>query len=87
MTVPDAVSIAKKYLVDVLPDFTQASINLEELETPPNGQTWRFTFSAVMPLPSGALSLQDALRSRRISKSVEIDRETGDLLAVKNAAA
>ena len=87
MTVPEAVELAKKHLVGVLPGFSEASLNLEELETPPYGTTWRFTFSALTAPSTTGFTLQDALRPRRIAKSVEIDRESGALLAVRNAAA
>ncbi len=87
MTVPEAVDVAKKHLHTILPEFAGVNLQLEELETPPFGSKWRFTFSGVFPVPTNALSFSDIVRGRRISKSVEIDPETGDLLAVKNAAA
>ena len=85
MTVPEAIDVAKGHLAIVLPEFTGA-LQLEELETPPAGPKWRFTFSATLPTASNA-TLMQVLRGRRIEKTVEIDPETGALLAVKNVAA
>lgn len=87
MTVPEAVDVAKKHLETVLPEFADAVLQLEELDTPPSGSKWRFTFSGTFPQSSRTMDLAEILRGRRVSKSVEIDRETGVLLAVKNAAA
>ena len=86
MTVPEAVSLAKTRLAKVMPTFSADALQLEELETPPFGNKWRFTFVAMLPAMSGS-SLAEIARGRRIAKTVEIDSETGDLLAVKNAAA
>ena len=86
MTVPEAVDISKKHLVELLPELRHAEIRLEELDVPPYGNKWKFTFSA-MSLPSSATSLGSVLRSVRIAKSVEIDPESGSLLSMKNAAA
>ena len=87
LTLQEAIDKAKNYLATVLPEVPASSVQLEELETPPFGSKWRFTFSASLPVTSNAISLADALRARRISKSVEIDPESGDLLAIKNIAA
>lgn len=87
MTVTEGVELAKKHLMEVLPELSGEAFRLEELETPPAGPRWRFTFSSMLPMPSGNPSLAEIIRGRRITKSVEIDPESGDLLAVKNAAA
>jgi hypothetical protein len=86
MTVPEAIDIAKRHLVSTLPEFSETSPQLEELETPPSGSKWKFTFSGSFPVSPDA-SLAQLLRGRRVSKLVEIDPETGDLLAVRNTAA
>ena len=86
MTVPEAIDVAKEHLALVLPEYATTAVHLEELETPPFGSKWRFTFSMNLLTQGADLSLGQLVRSRRVSKSVEIDPQTGDLLAVKNAA-
>jgi hypothetical protein len=87
MTVPEAIERAKQHLVTVLPEYAGVHLQLEELETPPSPSKWSFTFSATFPLASNhASNLADVLRGRRISKSVQIDPESGALVAVKNAS-
>jgi hypothetical protein len=90
MTVAEAVEIAKSHLTDVLPEFGKANVQLEELEAAPHHSKWSFTFSATLPPSSSSaygVSLAEALRGRRIAKSVEIDSDTGSLLSIKNVAA
>jgi hypothetical protein len=87
MTVSEAAETAKKHLKALLPELASADVRLEELEVPPYANRWRFTFSATIPTPVGA-SLTQVLTSRgRISKLIEMDPETGDLISMKNAAA
>ena len=87
MTVSDAIEVARKHLVTVLPDYAKADLQLEELETPPFGSNWSFTFSATLPVSGGsyAANLAEVLRGRRVSKAVQIDAESGSLVSVKNA--
>jgi len=88
MTVPEAIVIAKNHLVEVMPDLASASIELDELETPPHGSKWRFTFTAVQPLVTEPdMSLRELLRPRRSTKSVEVDSSDGSLIAIRNQAA
>ena len=87
MTVPEAIQRSKDLLGSVIPELRPSDLQLEELETPPFSSRWRFTFSAILPInPSGTLSLPELMRGRRVSKAVEIDPETGDLISVKNAS-
>ena len=65
MTVQEGIEIARKNLIEVLPEMANSPLN----PTHPNN------------------SLAEVLRSRRISKQVEIDTETGSLIALKNAVA
>ena len=90
MTVPEAIQIAKKHIVEVMPDLVSAdaAIELDELETPPHGSKWRFTFTVVQPLDAKPdSSLMQLLRSRRSTKSVEVDSADGSLIAIRNQAA
>lgn len=89
MTIPEAVEVAKQHLVSVMPDYAASSLQLEELEVPPFGTRWTFTFSAVSPSASNGqgINLAEILRGRRMVKSVEIESESGQLVAVKNAVA
>ena len=87
MTVQEGIEIARKNLIEVLPEMAASPLQLEELETPPYGSRWRFTFSTTLTPSHPNSSLAEVLRSRRVSKQVEIDTETGLLVALKNAAA
>jgi hypothetical protein len=90
MTVPEAIQIAKRHLVEVMPDLasSSAAIELDELETPPNDSKWRFTFTVVQPLDSKPdMTLFELLRSRRSTKAVVVDGSNGDLIAIHNQAA
>jgi hypothetical protein len=88
MTIPEAIQIARKHLVDVMPDLASAEIELEELETPPHGSKWRFTFTAIQPLDAKPdMALYELLKSRRSTKSVEIESSDGSLVAIRNQAA
>jgi len=87
MTVTEGVELARQHLVSVLPDYEVSGLQLEELETPPAGAKWKFTFSTILPVRSdGGSSLAEILRGRRILKSVEIDSTEGALLSIKNAS-
>lgn len=87
MTVLEGIEIAKKNLIEVLPEMAHGPLQLEELETPPYASRWRFTFSTILAPANTTGSLAEVLRSRRIAKQVEIDTESGSLVAVKNTAA
>lgn len=84
----EALSVAKKYLDEVFPDFVHNDLRLEEVESPVRGGLWRFTFSSAIAGEVGSSSsLLDALRLRRTQKLVEVDADSGMLVAVKNKAA
>jgi len=90
MTVPEAIEIAKNYLVEVMPDLASApaAIELDELETPPHESRWRFTFTVVQPFDASSnATLIQLMRSRRSTKSVEVDSSDGSLIAIRNQAA
>jgi len=88
MTAQEAVGKAKAYLKDVLPEYANAEWQLEELETAADKHTWLFTFSATRQGKSPLnLSIEDFLHPYRITKLVEVDSETGELLAIRNKAA
>ena len=86
MTVPEAVEVSKKHLTDLLPELAETDIQLEEVDVPPLGQKWKFTFSAMPMLPANS-SFGKILRATRVAKSVEIDPLNGDLISLRNAAA
>jgi hypothetical protein len=84
----EALEAARKYLNEVFPDFVHNDLRLEELESPLSGGRWRFTFSSATAGEVGSSSsLLDALRPRRTQKLVELDADSGMLVAVKNKAA
>ncbi len=86
MTVPEAVEKSKMYLTELRPELVGAEVHLEELDVPPHSTKWSFTFSAMPNLPAES-SWGKILRATRISKAVQIDSQTGELLSIKNAAA
>jgi hypothetical protein len=88
MTISEAASKAKEHLTEVMPELKNETLQLEELEAPPNGTRWRFVFSATPTVPVKPSSLLDTISSfRRVAKSVEIESADGALVAVRNAAA
>ena len=88
MTVAEAAARAKGHLVEVMPELGNDSLKLEELETPPSSSRWRFVFSATPTVEaSPGQVLGSILDFRRVAKTVEIEREDGALIAVKNVAA
>jgi hypothetical protein len=89
LQVKEAVEVAKQHLVSILPEYASGNLQLEELEVPPFGTRWTFTFSAISPSAASgaATNLAEMLRGRRVVKSVEIEAESGQLVSVKNAAA
>ncbi|WP_128913842.1 hypothetical protein [Granulicella sibirica] len=86
MTVSEAIEVAKGHLTTVLPELA-ASFQIEELETPPYRSNWSFTFSALPASGEASSALAQLLRQRRVTKSVEIDAESGALISIKNAVA
>ena len=87
MTVPEAVEVARQHLVTIIPEYAEANLQLEELETSPFSSKWSFTFSATKSgAANNTVSLAQVIRGRLVYKAVEIDSETGALLAVKNAS-
>jgi hypothetical protein len=86
MTVPEGMEVAKKHLEELFPELSKSEIQLEELEVPPFGNRWRFTFSTTLP-PKNANTLVQVMSQRRVTKLVEIDPQNGDLIAMKNVAA
>jgi hypothetical protein len=88
MTVPEAVEVARQHLITILPEYAEANLQLEELETPPFSSKWSFTFSATKTgAARDTVSLAQIVRGRLVYKSVQIDSDTGALLSVKNASA
>lgn len=87
ITVQEATDAAKKYLTESFPEFAESGLRLEEIESPLKGGLWTFTFSAAIPGESGGNSLLDALRPRRWQKLVQVESDSGILVAVKNKAA
>lgn len=88
MTIPEAATKAKEYLVEIMPELKNDTLQLEELEAPPSGTRWRFVFSATPTVSVKSNSLLGTISSfRRVAKTVEIESADGSLVAVRNAAA
>jgi len=88
MTVAEAATRAKGHLVEMMPELGNDSLKLEELETPPSSSRWRFVFSATPTVDVSPVQIGGSILDfRRVAKTVEIEREDGTLVAVKNVAA
>ena len=88
MTVQEAIAKAKEHLAITLPEFAGAEWRLEEIETAARRPTWLLTFTASTDRKTSSdMTLADFIRPFRVSKVVELDSETGDLLAIRNKAA
>lgn len=88
MTMQEAIEKAQSYLQETLPEYSEGVWRLEEVETPMKGGTWLFTFTTTSEKKlSGNLTFQDFLRPFRVTKLVEVDSRTGELLAIRNKAA
>jgi hypothetical protein len=88
MTVQEGIDKAKGYLQAVLPEYSDLGWQLEEVETAANQEAWSFTFTTTSSRKNSAeLTFEDFLRPFRVTKLVEVDAKTGDLLAVRNKVA
>jgi hypothetical protein len=83
----DAVKLAENYLTETFPDFAASDLRLEEVESPLQTGAWCFTFSAATNASSTGNSFLDSLRTYRTHKLVQLEKDSGVLLAVKNRAA
>ena len=87
MTVQEGADRARQELVDLFPNLQDADVRLEEAEVPPAGPRWSFTFSAVLPKRDGndeSDRVEWLLRPLRQTKAVEINSDTGELIAIRN---
>jgi hypothetical protein len=84
----EAVETAKRYLLELFPEAAEQIVRLEEIETPQRGGAWGVTLSITDPRTMENPSLGNLLGlNRRKIKLVELDHESGALLAVTNKAA
>jgi len=88
MTANQAVETAKQYLVELFPETADQIVRLEEIESPERAGAWGVTLSITDPKPSTDQNLASILGlNRKQIKLVELDHDSGALIAVKNKAA
>jgi hypothetical protein len=87
LNLSEAVQLAREYLAQSFPEFAGSDLRLEEVESPLQTGAWSFTFSAAVDREPTGNSLLDSLRTRRVQKLVQVEKDSGFLLAVKNKAA
>lgn len=84
--VEQAVSMAKEELNRLFPAFAAQDLRLEEAETPlSGGARWKLTFSAAVSEEVTGNTLADFVRPRRRRKLVELQENSGALIAIKAA--
>jgi hypothetical protein len=89
LTASEAVETAKQYLVELFPETANQIVRLEEIESPQRAGSWGITLSITDPDRTNEnpnLASLLGLNRKRI-KLVELDHDSGALLAVKNRAA
>ncbi|AAQ60209.1 MULTISPECIES: hypothetical protein [Chromobacterium] len=90
MNVKDAVSSAKRYIIDLLADENLSNVGLEEVELDQSTNQWIVTigFSRPWDEPRNALAaLAGSNGPRRSYKVVRIDNQNDQVLSVKNREA
>lgn len=88
MTANQAVETAKKYLVELFPETASQIVRLEEIESPQRAGAWGVTLSITDTQTAENPNLASLLGlNRKRVKLVELDHDSGALLAVKNKAA
>jgi hypothetical protein len=87
LSLQEAVDHAKQYLAESFPDFSARDLRLEVVETPLRGGVWALTFSAAISREPNPNSLLEIMSPRRMQKLVEVEKDSGILIAVKNKAA
>lgn len=80
---------ARKYLVDVIPEFAQLDPKVEEMSLGQDilgNSRWRITFYAYSDKDGDPNSLADLVRRQRIEKVVSVASDDGALIAVENTS-
>lgn len=80
----EAVTKARTYLGEILPDFAKLDPKVEEMRLV-NDQCWKITFCVIQGDEAKADSLADLLRRHRIWKVVSVTSDDGSLIAVENS--
>jgi len=79
----EAVTKARTYLNEVIPDFAELDPKVEEMRLV-NDKCWKITFLAYRGEKEEAETLADLLRRQRIEKVVSVASEDGSLISVEN---
>jgi hypothetical protein len=88
MTANQAVETAKRYLAELFPETADQIVRLEEIESPQRAGVWGVTLSITDTQTASNPNLASMLGlNRKRVKLVELDHDSGALLAVKNKAA
>lgn len=80
----EAVSKAKVYLNEIMPEFVQLKPQVDEMELSESPKSWRITFVARLGETDKSESLADLVRRRTIQKIVEVGANDGAFISVKN---
>lgn len=78
----EAISKARNYLGEVVPEYVSLNPKVEEIEQTQDFSTWKISFSAMEA--KKASSLADLLSGNKVWKIVSVRAEDGSLIAVKN---
>jgi len=84
----DVLGRARKYMVEVMPEFAQLDPKVEEISLAQDllGKSrWRITFYAYSANSGEPDSLADLVRRQRIEKVVSVAPDDGSLIAIENA--
>jgi hypothetical protein len=80
----EAISKARAYLGEVLPDFALLEPKVDEMVLATDSSKWIITFVAQAGGTQKAESLADLLSNRKIEKVISVGSEDGSLVAVRN---
>ena len=90
MNVKEAVSVAKKWLIDVMADEQIMNVGLEEVEFHEQSGLWTVTLGFSRPWNStknALLAITGEQTTRRAYRSLTIDDSNGKVIAMKRSEA
>jgi len=84
----EVVGRARKYLADIMPEFSQLDPKVEGMSLGPDllgNSRWKITFYAYSGNNGEPNSLADLVRRQRIEKVVSITPDDGSLISIDDA--
>ena len=85
LEVGEAISKARIYLNEIMPEFVELKPQIEEMVFSEDSPAWKITFVARLGEMPKTESLADLVRRRVIEKVVMVGAEDGALISVKNS--